>query len=437
MYQAREIMTVNFLEKSSVRTVKIKLPKTSINFDEGEQQVKNSSPKFNYPSVFLGFLNKKESRQAKVNPITVEDIQESTNKRISAQSKDSHSPVTVIRTTDLISETLENDIGQPLRRASREEYSDDGQLTGIVAHKSDMDNREATSLHLTPSDSNLYAASAIKKTSIESSSPSATPYSKQISRLSLQQRYSLLTSDGSSCDRDDLIDILTLQKQKLEEIENILEVKENRLRLWEEELESRTLAFEAKEATHGMRYSDGGTTEEVTNCTMSSPNFGVTGTKSKSGSAFFSEDSAIQLPTQKEKFYNLETAKVGTYDPTFSWIGGYTNPLTISSEQLNILNENKNLLEKNLFLSKQLECVARLTGGVYNDDDSTFEELKRKLVDLSEQFGKLSKELSEEKWKRFLIEELFLFYENNAGPSIKELVWVIAQLKMKLDQPHP
>lgn len=120
--------------------------------------------------------------------------------------------------------------------------------------------------------------------------------------------------------------------------------------------------------------------------------------------------------------------------------------ITISGEQLNILNENKLLMQeitlvstelaesikRETILESQLKDLAHNNFSLTENDSTSLAEFEIELRKKSAKIVQLIQQLNDERLKRFIAEEQLLLQENGAKPSSIDLVHTISTLNTQL-----
>ena len=124
--------------------------------------------------------------------------------------------------------------------------------------------------------------------------------------------------------------------------------------------------------------------------------------------------------------------------------------ITISGEQLNLITENKELMNELTLVSTELaESIKRETeleerirlyetnNSAPSFDDSSsvsFSDFEKELRKKSSKIVQLIQQLNDERLKRFIAEEQLLLQENGTKPSSMELVERIENLNKLIDE---
>lgn len=128
--------------------------------------------------------------------------------------------------------------------------------------------------------------------------------------------------------------------------------------------------------------------------------------------------------------------------PSFTSEEATSRPIFLIEGQCTLLTENKELLESNYNLSKNIETITSINSkyeaqirGEKTENSSkafTVQSLTEEVNKLSELLGKTMKQLTEEKLRRNILQELFICHDINAIPSVDDMAWTIQILKLEL-----
>ncbi|CAI4035597.1 hypothetical protein SMKI_13G2470 [Saccharomyces mikatae IFO 1815] len=164
-----------------------------------------------------------------------------------------------------------------------------------------------------------------------------------------------------------------------------------------------------------------------------------------------------------EEDFSFDNTLAKTYEPLYTKRGDLTHAIstdgekgseskmiTISGEQLNLITENKELMNELTLVSTELaESIKRETEleeriRLYETDNSTpnfdnsssvsFSDFEKELRKKSSKIVQLIQQLNEERLKRFIAEEQLLLQENGTKPSSIELVGRIENLNKLIDE---